>query len=91
MIIADVTVTLPFAVIVLRPFFLCRTTRTGGRRDGRRRYALRRLRTNHPPVDPTGADHRRGPDSFLLAWGEFIFALSLTIDEDIQPITVVDE
>jgi multiple sugar transport system permease protein len=26
--------------------------------------------------------------SFLIAWGEFIFALSLNLDESIQPITV---
>lgn len=26
--------------------------------------------------------------SFLLAWGEFMFALSLNLDEKIQPITV---
>jgi multiple sugar transport system permease protein len=26
--------------------------------------------------------------SFLIAWGEFIFALSLNLDEKLQPITV---
>ena len=26
--------------------------------------------------------------SFLLAWGEFLFALSLTTSQDIQPLTV---
>ena len=29
-----------------------------------------------------------GAFSFLFAWGEFVFALSLNINEDVQPITV---
>ena len=26
--------------------------------------------------------------AFLMAWGEFLFALSLTTNEDVQPVTV---
>ena len=29
-----------------------------------------------------------GAFSFLFAWGEFVFALSLNVDESVQPVTV---
>jgi multiple sugar transport system permease protein len=32
-------------------------------------------------------DHRRRV-SFLLAWGEFLFAVALTTSTDVQPLTV---
>jgi multiple sugar transport system permease protein len=87
MILADVTVTLPFAVIVLRPFFLAvpRELEAAAMVDGATRFGAF-ARIVLPLIQPgliTVAAL-----SFLLAWGEFIFALSLTIDENIQPITV---
>lgn len=87
MILADVTVTLPFAVIVLRPFFLAvpRELEAAAMVDGATRFGAF-ARIVLPLIQPgliTVAAL-----SFLIAWGEFIFALSLTIDENIQPITV---
>ena len=87
LIIADTTATLPFAVIVLRPFFLAipRELESAAMVDGDTRFgAFRRIVL--PLVRPgllTVAVF-----SFLMAWGEFVFALSLNTDEGIQPITV---
>ncbi len=87
MILADVTVTLPFAVIVLRPFFLAvpRELEAAAMVDGATRFGAF-ARIVLPLIQPGLVTV--AALSFLLAWGEFIFALSLTIDENIQPITV---
>jgi len=86
-ILADTSATLPFAVIVLRPFFLAvpRELEQAAMLDGANRF-----RAFHqiilPLVQPglvTVAAF-----SFLLAWGEFVFALSLNLNEKIQPLTV---
>lgn len=87
LIIADTTATLPFAVIILRPFFLAipRELEAAAMVDGDTRFgAFRRIVL--PLVRPgllTVAVF-----SFLMAWGEFVFALSLNTKESIQPITV---
>jgi multiple sugar transport system permease protein len=86
-ILADITVTLPFAVIVLRPFFLSvpRELEAAAMVDGATRFGAF-CRIVLPLIQPgliTVAAL-----SFLIAWGEFIFALSLNIDENLQPITV---
>jgi multiple sugar transport system permease protein len=86
-ILADVTVTLPFAVIVLRPFFLTvpRELEAAAMVDGSTRFGAF-FRIVLPLIRPgliTVAAL-----SFLIAWGEFIFALSLNINERIQPLTV---
>jgi multiple sugar transport system permease protein len=87
LIIADTTATLPFAVIVLRPFFLAipRELEAAAMVDGDTRFgAFRRIVL--PLVRPglvTVAVF-----SFLMAWGEFVFALSLNNDQNRQPITV---
>ena len=87
LILADTTLTLPFAVIVLRPFFLSvpRDLEAAALVDGATRWGSF-LRITLPLV-------RAGlvtvaAFSFLFAWGEFVFALSLTTSEDVQPVTV---
>jgi multiple sugar transport system permease protein len=87
MIIADATVTLPFAVIVLRPYFLTvpGELEQAAMLDGANRFRVF-WEIVLPLVQPglvTVAAF-----SFLMAWGEFIFALSLNLNEKIQPITV---
>ncbi|CAN5555587.1 carbohydrate ABC transporter permease [soil metagenome] len=86
-IIADVTATLPFAVIVLRPYFLTipGELEQAAMLDGANRFRVF-WEIVLPLVQPglvTVAAF-----SFLMAWGEFIFALSLNLNEKIQPITV---
>lgn len=87
LILADTTLTLPFAVIVLRPFFLSvpRDLEAAALVDGATRWGSF-FRITLPLV-------RAGlvtvaAFSFLFAWGEFVFALSLTTSEDFQPVTV---
>ena len=87
LIVADVTGTLPFAVIILRPFFLAvpRELEAASLVDGSTQAGAF-WRVVVPLVRPglvTVAAF-----AFLLAWGEFIFALSLNINESVQPITV---
>ncbi|MGH2532571.1 MAG: carbohydrate ABC transporter permease [Thermomicrobiales bacterium] len=87
MILADVTVTLPFAVIILRPFFLTvpRELESAALVDGATLLGAF-FRIVLPLVRPglvTVAAF-----SFLIAWGEFIFALSLNLDQNIEPITI---
>ncbi|MBA3414900.1 MAG: carbohydrate ABC transporter permease [Chloroflexia bacterium] len=87
LILADTTITLPFAVIILRPFFLSvpRDLEAAAMVDGATRWGSF-LRITLPLVRPglvTVAAF-----SFLFAWGEFVFALSLNTNEAIQPVTV---
>lgn len=87
LILADATVTLPFAVIILRPFFLSipRELEAAAMVDGDNRFGAF-VRIVLPLVRPgllTVAVF-----AFLMAWGEFIFALSLNTKESVQPITV---
>jgi multiple sugar transport system permease protein len=87
LILADVSATLPFAVIILRPFFLTIPSdlEHAAMLDGAGRFRAF-YQIVLPLVQPgliTVAAF-----SFLIAWGEFIFALSLNLNEKIQPITV---
>jgi multiple sugar transport system permease protein len=87
MIIADVTATLPFAVIILRPYFLSvpRELESASLVDGSTQFGSY-FRIVLPLIRPgliTVAAF-----SFLIAWGEFIFALSLNLNDKLQPITV---
>jgi multiple sugar transport system permease protein len=87
LILADTTVTLPFAVIILRPFFLAvpGDLEAAALVDGATRWGAF-FRITLPLVRPglvTVAAF-----AFLLAWGEFVFALSLTTSEEVQPVTV---
>ena len=76
-ILADATLTVPFAILVLRPFFLRipRDLESAAMVDGCRPLgAFLRvvLPVSRPGVITVAVL------SFLLAWGEFLFALSLT-------------
>ena len=87
LILADTTLTLPFAVIVLRPYFLTipRELEAAALVDGSTRFGAF-LRIVLPLVRPGLL--AVAAFSFLFAWGEFLFALSLNTNEDVQPITV---
>jgi multiple sugar transport system permease protein len=86
LILADTTITLPFSVIILRPFFLSvpGELEAAARVDGCTELgALWRIIL--PYVRPgliTVAAF-----SFLIAWGEFVFALALNTNQN-QPVTV---
>lgn len=87
LILADATFTLPFSVIILRPFFLSvpMELESAALVDGSTRFGAF-WRIVLPLVRPgliTVAAF-----AFLFAWGEFIFALTLNVNEDIQPVTV---
>ncbi|WP_406712365.1 carbohydrate ABC transporter permease [Trueperella pyogenes] len=86
-IVADISVTLPFAVILLRPYFKMfpYEVEEAARLDG-----LSSVGTIVRVVMPT---IRPGlimisSFAFLMAWGEFTFALTLSTDQSIQPLTV---
>jgi multiple sugar transport system permease protein len=86
-ILADATLTVPFAILVLRPFFLRipKDLESAAMVDGCRPLgAFLRvvLPVSRPGVITVAVL------SFLLAWGEFLFALSLTTSTDVQPLTV---
>ena len=87
LILADTTLTLPFAVIVLRPFFLSvpRDLEAAALVDGATRWGSF-FRITLPLVRAGAVTV--AAFSFLFAWGEFVFALSLTTSEDFQPVTV---
>src|SRR6266545_4500352 len=87
LILADTTFTLPFAVIVLRPFFLTvpAEMEAAAKIDGCTQWSAF-WRVILPLVQPglvTVAAF-----AFLMAWGEFLFALALNTNENVQPITV---
>lgn len=87
LILADTTITLPFAVIILRPFFLTVPSEleAAAKIDGCTQFSAF-WRVILPLVQPgliTVAVF-----AFLLSWGEFLFALSLTTRESVQPATV---
>ncbi len=87
LILADTTFTLPFAVIVLRPFFLTvpAELEDAAKIDGCTQWSAF-WRVILPLVQPglvTVAAF-----AFLMAWGEFLFALALNTNENVQPITV---
>jgi len=86
LILADTTFTLPFAVIVLRPFFLSvpRELEAAAKIDGCNQFdafwqvILPLVRSGLITV---------AVFAFLMGWGEFLFAMSLTTNEAIQPAT----
>lgn len=86
-ILADVSVTLPFAVILLRPYFkqFPLEVEEAARLDG-----LGPVGTIVRIVIPT---IRPGiimisSFAFLMTWGEFTYALTLSTNQSIQPLTV---
>ena len=87
LILADTTIALPFAVIILRPFFLTVPSEleAAAKIDGCNQLSAF-WRVVLPLVRPgliTVAVF-----AFLFSWGEFLFALSLNTNEDVQPVTV---
>jgi multiple sugar transport system permease protein len=87
LILADTTITLPFAVIILRPFFLTVPSEleAAAKIDGCNQLSAF-WRVVLPLVRPgliTVAVF-----AFLFSWGEFLFALSLNTNENVQPVTV---
>jgi multiple sugar transport system permease protein len=87
LVLADVSITLPFSVIILRPFFLSipMELESAALVDGSSRFgAFWRIVL---PLAKPGLI-TVGVFAFLFTWGEFVFGLSLTTKEEIQPITV---
>lgn len=87
LILADTTISLPFAVIILRPFFLSvpKDLEAAALVDGASRWGSF-LRITLPLVRPGLVTVEAF--AFLFAWGEFVFALSLNTNEGVQPVTV---
>lgn len=87
LILADTIFALPFAIIVLRPFFL---TVPGDLEDAAKVDGCTQFgafwRVVLPLVRPGLITV--GALAFLMTWGEFVFALTLTTSEDMQPVTV---
>lgn len=86
-ILADISVTLPFAVILLRPYFLMfpYEVEEAARLDGLGAVSTI-VRIIIPTIRP--GIIMIGSFAFLMAWGEFTFALTLTTEQTIQPLTV---
>jgi len=87
LILADTTFTLPFAVIVLRPFFLTvpAELEDAAKIDGCTQWSAF-WRVILPLVQPDLVTV--AAFAFLMAWGEFLFALALNTNENVQPVTV---
>jgi len=88
LIVANATVTVPFAIIILRPFFLTVPGEVveASRVDGSTRFgAFWRIAL---PLAGPGLITVAAL-TFLTAWGEFVFGLTLATSEEMQPITVV--
>jgi multiple sugar transport system permease protein len=87
LILADTTITLPFAVIILRPFFLTvpRELEAAAKIDGCTQWDAF-WRVVLPLVQPGLITV--GVFAFLFTWGEFLFALALNTTENVQPVTV---
>jgi multiple sugar transport system permease protein len=88
LIVANVSLTLPFAIIIMRPYFLSVPSELieAAMIDGCSPFgAFRRivLPLVRPGVVVAGAL------TFLTAWGEFVFGLTLATSDGMQPITVV--
>ena len=88
LILADAMFVLPFAIIILRPFFLNipRDLEDAAMVDGCSQLGAF-YRVVLPIVVPGLITV--GALSFVLVWGEFVFALTLTTNANIQPVTVV--
>lgn len=87
LILANTVGTLPFAVIVLRPFYLTipKELEEAASVDGANRFQAF-FRIVLPLVRPglvTVAVF-----AFVMAWGEFVFGLTLSTQREMQPVTV---
>ncbi|WP_327728376.1 carbohydrate ABC transporter permease [Streptomyces sp. NBC_00487] len=88
LIAADTTLTLPFAVIVLRPVLRAvpRELEEAALVDGCGPVGVL-LRVVLPIMAPGLI--AVAALSFLIAWGEFVFGLTLASEPDVQPVTVL--
>lgn len=86
-IVADVSVTLPFAVILLRPYFkqFPYEVEEAAKLDGLG-VIQTIIRIIIPTIRPGVV--MIGSFAFLMAWGEFTFALTLSTQQEVQPLTV---
>ena len=87
LILADSTAGIPFAILIIRAFMISMPAR--GRRGGpgRRRGPLRAFVSIVLPMS-RNALVTAGLFTFLFAWGDFLFALTLTTTEDVRPVTL---
>ncbi|HET6502255.1 MAG TPA: carbohydrate ABC transporter permease [Amycolatopsis sp.] len=87
LILADSTATIPFATLVLRAFMVSipKELAEAARVDGAGHW--RTFRSIIVPVSRT-AVVTAGLFSFLFAWADFLFAVTLTTERGFQPITV---
>lgn len=88
LIIANVSVTLPFAVVLLRPYMsaIPGDLLEAARLDGCTAFGAFR-RVGLPLVRPGLV--MVATLTFVMTWGEFVFGLTLATSDDKQPITVV--
>lgn len=87
LVIANTTHCLPFAVLVLRPYFL---GIPGGVEEAAMIDGCNKFGAFWKIVLPlvTPGMLTVGAISFLWGWGDFIFALTLTSDESVRPLTM---
>jgi multiple sugar transport system permease protein len=87
LIIANTTHSLPFATLVLRPYFLGLPAglEEAGLIDGANKFTAF-WRIMLPLVNPGLLTV--GAFCFLWGWGDFTFALTLTTDETVRPLTM---
>lgn len=87
LIIGNTTLALPFAILIMRPFFLSipRGLEDAAAIDGCNRLTAF-IRVVLPLTKPTLLTV--GTFSFLFAWGDLIFALTLATDDEIRPLTM---
>jgi multiple sugar transport system permease protein len=88
LILANTSLALPFAIIVLRPYFL---TVPGELVDAARVDGCTRLGAFWRVVLPMARPGliTVGALAFVSAWGEFVFGLTLATSDEMQPVTVV--
>jgi len=87
LIIANTTHALPFAILVLRPYFLSVPSglEDAAAIDGCNKFSVF-LRIILPLVKPGLLTV--GAFCFLFGWGDFLFALTLTTENSIRPLTL---
>ncbi|MBO1514135.1 carbohydrate ABC transporter permease [Metabacillus sp. BG109] len=87
LILANTTNVLPFAILVLRPFFkaLPKGLEEAAEIDGCNKFTTF-FKIMLPCIKPGLLTI--GVFSFLFSWSDFLFALTLTTDESIRPLTL---
>lgn len=87
LILADATAGIPFAILVMRSFMvgIPKELTEAARVDGASRF--RTFRSIVVPVS-RNALITAGLFTFLFTWSDFLFALTLTTDESVRPITL---